>query len=254
MDDVILSVENLSKTFGTNQVLRSVSFFVKKGETKVFIGPSGTGKTTLLRCINQLTRPDAGTVRLHGDEVTATSPRINHFRQKMGMVFQNFYLFDHLTAVKNVELALVRVQGLSRDEAHKKALQKLERVGLLDKADCYPAELSGGQQQRVAIARALAGDPDVMLFDEPTSALDPERISEVLEIIRDLAKSGMTMLIITHEMSFALSVASEILFMEQGEIVERGTPQEMLDNPDFRRTHAYLSHLGDHAGPRGQQR
>lgn len=254
MDEVILSVENLSKTFGTSRVLRSVSFSVKKGETKVFIGPSGTGKTTLLRCINQLTTPDAGTVRLHGEEVTVTSPRINHFRQKMGMVFQNFYLFDHLTAVKNIELALVRVQGLSRGEAHTKALQELERVGLLDKADCYPAELSGGQQQRVAIARALAGDPDVMLFDEPTSALDPERISEVLEIIRDLAKSGMTMLIITHEMSFALSVASEILFMEQGEIVERGTPQEMLNNPDFLRTRAYLSHLGDHAGPMGQQR
>jgi polar amino acid transport system ATP-binding protein len=254
MDDVILSVENLSKTFGTSQVLRSVSFSVKKGETKVFIGPSGTGKTTLLRCINQLTPPDTGTVRLHGEEVTATSPKINYFRQKMGMVFQNFYLFDHLTAVKNIELALIRVQGLSRDEAHTKALQELERVGLRDKADCYPAELSGGQQQRVAIARALAGDPDVMLFDEPTSALDPERISEVLEIIRDLAKSGMTMLIITHEMSFALSVASEILFMEQGQIVERGTPQEMQNNPDFQRTRAFLSHLGDHAGPMGQQR
>ncbi|TAJ43424.1 amino acid ABC transporter ATP-binding protein, partial [Methanofollis fontis] len=203
--DYILRVEDIHKRYGDREVLRGVSFNVRKGETKVFIGPSGTGKSTLLRCINQLTPPDQGRVFLHDEEVTNSGSRINAYRQRMGMVFQNFYLFDHLTALRNVEIALLKVKRMEAKAAREKALFELRRVGMEDWADNYPAELSGGQAQRVSIARALAMDPDVILFDEPTSALDPELTREVIEVMKNLSRDGMTMLVVTHEMGFALS-------------------------------------------------
>ncbi|HJJ64247.1 MAG TPA: amino acid ABC transporter ATP-binding protein, partial [Methanocorpusculum sp.] len=216
MTEPILRVENLTKTYGDLEVLKGVSFDVYPGEKKVFIGPSGTGKSTLLRCINLLTEPDGGSVYLNGEEVTNSGRKINDYRQKMGMVFQNFNLFDHLTAVRNVELALLKVKKMGKKEAREKAMFELERVGMADWADHYPAQLSGGQAQRVSIARALAMDPEVMLFDEPTSALDPELKREVMEVMRKLADQGMTCLVVTHEMKFATSFATEILLMEKG--------------------------------------
>ena len=244
-EDPIMKVENIHKAFGAKQVLRGVSFEVKKGETKVFIGPSGTGKSTLLRCINQLTVPDKGRVWLHGEEVTNSGPRINYFRQKIGMVFQNFYLFDHLTAIRNVEIALLKVKGMSKEEAREKALYELRQVGMEEWADHYPAELSGGQAQRVSIARALAMDPDVILFDEPTSALDPELTREVLEVMKKLALGGMTMLVVTHEMGFALSAATSILYLEGGVIAEQGSPREIMSDPRYERTQKFLKQLVD---------
>ncbi len=241
----ILKVENIHKSFGNKEVLRGVSFGVRKGDTKVFIGPSGTGKSTLLRCINQLTPPDQGQVWLHGEEVTGSGPRINHFRQKIGMVFQNFFLFDHLTALRNVEIALLKVKGMSKEEAREKALYELRQVGMEDWADHYPAELSGGQAQRVSIARALAMDPDVILFDEPTSALDPELTREVLEVMKKLAQQGMTMLVVTHEMGFACSVATEIIFMENGVIAEQGSPETLMNDPQYTRTKNFLGQFID---------
>ncbi|NYT06362.1 MAG: amino acid ABC transporter ATP-binding protein [Methanomicrobiales archaeon] len=245
-DDYILKVEGISKSYGQIKVLDSVSFNVRKGETKVFIGPSGTGKSTLLRCINQLTEPEEGRVWLNGEEVTHSGSRINAFRQKMGMVFQNFYLFDHLTAVRNVEIALIKVRGMNPKAAREKALAELRQVGMEDWANHYPAELSGGQAQRVSIARALAMDPDVMLFDEPTSALDPELTREVLEVIKKLARDGMTMLVVTHEMGFATSVANEILFMEGGRIAEQGSPEELLNDPRFSRTKQFIGQFREY--------
>jgi polar amino acid transport system ATP-binding protein len=244
-NEYILKVEDIHKAFGNKQVLRGVSFDVGKGDTKVFIGPSGTGKSTLLRCINQLTIPDRGRVWLHGDEVTNSGQRINHFRQKIGMVFQNFFLFDHLTALRNVEIALLKVKGMSKEEAREKAFAELRQVGMEDWADHYPAELSGGQAQRVSIARALAMDPDVILFDEPTSALDPELTREVLEVMKKLAQEGMTMLVVTHEMGFACSVATEILFMENGLIAEQGSPEVLLNDPRNTRTKNFLGQFAD---------
>jgi len=247
-DNIILKVEDLHKSYGKTEVLKSISFEVRKGETIVFIGPSGTGKSTLLRCINQLTVPNSGRVWLNGEEVTHSGSDINKFRQKMGMVFQNFYLFDHLTALENVEIALIRVKGMSKSEAREKAMYELRQVGLEDRATHYPAELSGGQAQRVSIARALAMDPEVMLFDEPTSALDPELTREVLEVMKKLAKKGMTMLVVTHEMSFAQSVANKIIFMEEGQILEEGSPAEVLKNPRYERTRKFLGKIGEVAG------
>lgn len=240
MTEPILRVENLTKTYGDLEVLKGVSFDVYPGEKKVFIGPSGTGKSTLLRCINLLTEPDGGSVYLNGEEVTNSGRKINDYRQKMGMVFQNFNLFDHLTAVRNVELALLKVKKMGKKEAREKALFELERVGMLDWADHYPAQLSGGQAQRVSIARALAMDPEVMLFDEPTSALDPELKREVMEVMRKLAAQGMTCLVVTHEMKFATSFASEILLMEKGEIIERGKPVDIPTSPSFERMRAFM--------------
>ncbi|HJJ65530.1 MAG: amino acid ABC transporter ATP-binding protein [Methanocorpusculum sp.] len=240
MTEPILRVENLTKTYGDLEVLKGVSFDVYPGEKKVFIGPSGTGKSTLLRCINLLTEPDGGSVYLNGEEVTNSGRKINEYRQKMGMVFQNFNLFDHLTAVRNVELALLKVKKMGKKEAREKALFELERVGMLDWADHYPAQLSGGQAQRVSIARALAMDPEVMLFDEPTSALDPELKREVMEVMRKLAAQGMTCLVVTHEMKFATSFASEILLMEKGEIIERGKPEDIPTSPSFERMRAFM--------------
>ncbi|HJJ75674.1 MAG TPA: amino acid ABC transporter ATP-binding protein [Methanocorpusculum sp.] len=240
MTEPILRVENLTKTYGDLEVLKGVSFDVYPGEKKVFIGPSGTGKSTLLRCINLLTEPDGGSVYLNGEEVTNSGRKINDYRQKMGMVFQNFNLFDHLTAVRNVELALLKVKKMGKKEAREKAMFELERVGMLDWADHYPAQLSGGQAQRVSIARALAMDPEVMLFDEPTSALDPELKREVMEVMRKLADQGMTCLVVTHEMKFATSFATEILLMEKGEIIERGKPEDIPTSPSFERMRAFM--------------
>lgn len=236
----ILKVENLCKSYGDLEVLKDISFEVYKGEKKVFVGPSGTGKSTLLRCINQLTVPDSGYVYLNGEEIVHSGRRINEYRQKMGMVFQNFNLFDHLTAVRNVELALIKVKKMSRKEAREKAMSELERVGMADRADFYPAQLSGGQAQRVSIARALAMNPEVMLFDEPTSALDPELKREVMEVMRRLADGGMTCIVVTHEMKFATSFATEILLMEDGAIAEHGKPEDIQTSPSLSRTRAFI--------------
>jgi len=242
-DEYILRVEDIHKSFGKLEVLKGVSFNVKKGETICFIGPSGTGKSTLLRCINQLNIPDKGGVYLNGEEVTNSGPRINEFRQKIGMVFQNFFLFDHLSAVRNVEIALLKVLKMDPKAAREKALYELHQVGMEDWAEHYPAELSGGQAQRVSIARALAMDPDVILFDEPTSALDPELTREVLEVMKKLASAGMTMLVVTHEMGFATSAANRVVFMEHGLIQEEGTPEELMNGDG--RFKEYMGKIGD---------
>lgn len=242
-EEYILRVEDIHKSYGNSEVLKGISFNVRKGETLVFIGPSGTGKSTLLRCINQLTVPDKGRVFLRDEEVTNSGSRINQFRQKIGMVFQNFYLFDHLSAVRNVEIALIKVKGMKPEKAREKAMYELRQVGMEDWADHYPAELSGGQAQRVSIARALAMDPDVILFDEPTSALDPELTREVLEVMKKLAHDGMTMLVVTHEMGFACNVANRIIFMEKGKIVEEGRPEELLEGNENSRTKQFIGGL-----------
>jgi polar amino acid transport system ATP-binding protein len=244
--EYILRVVDLHKNFGDREVLHGISFNVKKGDTIVFIGPSGTGKSTLLRCINQLTEPDRGHVYIDDDEVTGCGHRISEYRQRIGMVFQNFNLFDHLTAVQNVEIAPIKVRKMKPAEAREKAMEELRRVGMQDWADHYPSELSGGQAQRVSIARSLAMDPEVILFDEPTSALDPELTREVLEVMKDLAKSGMTMLVVTHEMGFARSVATDVIFMEGGRIVEQGPPAEIMKNPKHPRTREFIGKIVDH--------
>ena len=244
--EYILRVVDLHKNFGDREVLHGISFNVKKGDTIVFIGPSGTGKSTLLRCINQLTEPDKGHVYIDDDEVTGCGHRISEYRQRIGMVFQNFNLFDHLTAVQNVEIAPIKVRKMKPVQAREKAMEELRRVGMQDWADHYPSELSGGQAQRVSIARSLAMDPEVILFDEPTSALDPELTREVLEVMKDLSKSGMTMLVVTHEMGFARSVATEVVFMEGGQIVEQGPPAEIMKNPKHPRTREFIGKIAEH--------
>jgi len=241
--NLVLHVEDIHKRYGKEEILKGISFEIKKGETKVIIGPSGSGKSTLLRCINQLTIPDKGKIWLENEEVTHDKKDINRFRQKMGMVFQDFNLFDHLNALKNVEIGLIRVKKMDKKEAREKAMEELKQVGLEKQANLYPAQLSGGQKQRVSIARALAMDPKVMLFDEPTSALDPELIGEVLEVIKKLALSGMTMVVVTHEMGFARSVANEIIFMENGKILESGIPYELFNNPKYERTKRFLNKI-----------
>ncbi|MCK4599837.1 amino acid ABC transporter ATP-binding protein [Candidatus Bipolaricaulota bacterium] len=236
----LLKVENIHKRYGKEEVLKGVSFELKRGETKIVIGPSGTGKSTLLRCINRLSLPDKGQVWLEGEEITHSKSNINQLRAKIGFVFQDFNLFSHLTALKNVSIAPMKVMRMKKEEAAKLATEELERVGLGDKADAYPAQLSGGQQQRVSIARALAMSPKLILFDEPTSALDPELIGEVLEVMINLARDGMTMLVVSHEMGFARSVADEVIFMEHGVIVEQGPPQQLFSNPKHQRTGEFL--------------
>lgn len=239
-DTKILKVEDIHKRFGDNEILKGISFEMARGETKVIIGSSGAGKSSLLRCINQLTPPDRGRVWLDGEEVTHHKKSISGFRQRMGMVFQEFNLFDHLTALGNVMIGLTRVKGMNKAEARARALHELNTVGLADRADLYPAQLSGGQKQRTSIARALAMDPDLILFDEPTSALDPELIGEVLEVIKKLADGGMTLLIVTHEIGFARSVADEIIFLEAGTILEQGPPEELFLRPRYPRTRQFL--------------
>jgi len=240
MPKPILTIKNLTKTYGQNVIFQHLDLTVNEGDTIVIIGPSGTGKSTLLRCVNLLTRPNEGQIWLDDLEITAKGTDEDQVRQHIGMVFQNFLLFNHLTALGNVKLGLTKVKKMSDEAATEKAMHELSRVGLADRADHYPGQLSGGQQQRVGIARALAMDPRVMLFDEPTSALDPELIGEVLEVMRQLALEGMTMMVVTHEMGFAREVADRIVFMEKGYIVEEGSPDEMFNHPKFDRTREFL--------------
>ena len=240
MPKPILTIKNLTKTYGQNVIFQHLDLTVNEGNTIVIIGPSGTGKSTLLRCVNLLTRPNEGQIWLDDLEITAKGTDEDKVRQHIGMVFQNFLLFNHLTALGNVKLGLTRVKHMSDEAATEKAMRELSRVGLADRANHYPGQLSGGQQQRVGIARALAMDPRVMLFDEPTSALDPELIGEVLEVMRQLALEGMTMMVVTHEMGFAREVADRIVFMEKGFIVEEGSPDEMFNHPKYDRTREFL--------------
>jgi polar amino acid transport system ATP-binding protein len=240
MPEIILEARNLTKVYGQNTIFKNINLKVKEGEAIVIIGPSGTGKSTLLRCMNLLTKADDGQIFLDGDDITAKGYNEDRVRSHIGMVFQNFLLFNHLTALDNVMIGLTRVKKLPRDQAVKKAMEELRRVGLLDRADHYPGQLSGGQQQRVAIARALAMDPRVMLFDEPTSALDPELIGEVLGVMEKLARDRMTMLVVTHEMGFAREVADRIVFMEKGSIVEEGSPDDLFYHPKNDRTREFL--------------
>ena len=247
----LLRIENLKKSFGDNEVLKDITFSVDEGETKVIIGPSGTGKSTLLACINMLVTPDSGKIWLKDVEITGAKD-LNKIRQRIGFVFQDFGLFNHLTALQNVMIGLTKVKKIPKEKAKERAFEELRRVGLEKSANFYPAQLSGGQKQRVGIARALAMDPDIILFDEPTSALDPELIGEVLAVMKELASSGMTMLVVTHEMGFARTVSDEIIFMENGVIVEQGPPEELFSNPKHERTRQFLFKLtelyGDGSG------
>ena len=239
--DVKISVKNLKKNFGTLEVLKDISLEVTEGEVVVLIGPSGSGKSTLLRCLNQLEKATSGQIVIDGFDVTDKHTDINKVRENIGMVFQHFNLFNHLNVLKNMTLAPVHLKTLSKEDARDKAMRLLERVGLADKAQAYPSQLSGGQKQRVAIARALEMNPDIMLFDEPTSALDPEMVGEVLAVMKELARDGMTMIVVTHEIGFAREVASRVIFMEGGYIIEEGTPEEVLDHPKEPRTIDFLS-------------
>lgn len=237
----MIEVKNLNKTFGDHVVLNGVTETIKKGEKVVIIGPSGSGKSTFLRCLNLMETPTSGEIWFEGENITDKKTNINHIRQKMGMVFQQFNLFPHLTVKENIMLAPVKLKLMSQEEASKKADQLLERVGLPDKAEAYPKKLSGGQKQRIAIARTLAMNPDVILFDEPTSALDPEMVGEVLELMKELADDGMTMVVVTHEMGFAREVATRVLFMDSGNIKEQNPPKEFFENPQNERLKAFLS-------------
>lgn len=239
--DVIITVENLKKVFGNHVVLNGISTTIKKGEVIAIIGPSGCGKSTFLRSLNMLEIPTEGHVYFHDTDLTDKSVNINHIREKMGMVFQNFNLFPNMTVKKNIMLAPVQLKIMTEQEAEKKAYELLDRVGLRDKADQYPDMLSGGQKQRVAIARSMAMEPEVMLFDEPTSALDPEMVGEVLTIIKELAESGMTMLIVTHEMGFAREVATRTMFLYDGVIAEENTPDKLFGDPQSPRLKDFLS-------------
>ena len=237
----MIDVKNLHKSFGNHEVLKGVNEHIEKGEKVVVIGPSASGKSTFLRCLNLLEEPTGGEIIFEGQNITAKDTDINLVRRRMGMVFQQFNLFPHLTVRENIKLAPVKLKVMTDEEADKRALELLARVGLPDKADSYPAQLSGGQQQRIAIARALAMNPDVMLFDEPTSALDPEMVGEVLEIMKELADDGMTMVVVTHEMGFAREVATRVLFMDGGNIVEQNEPKEFFANPQHPRLKDFLS-------------
>ncbi|KRM99641.1 amino acid ABC transporter ATP-binding protein [Loigolactobacillus rennini] len=240
----MIKIENVTKKFGQTEVLKDLNGQVQKGQVICVIGPSGGGKSTFLRCLNLLEQPTSGKISFEGQELTSLSEaQINHLREKMGMVFQSFNLFSNMTVLDNVQLAPLKVKKLAAATAKKTAMQLLAQVGLADKAENYPSSLSGGQQQRVAIARALAMNPDVMLFDEPTSALDPEMVGEVLTVMQDLANQGMTMVVVTHEMGFAKSVANQVWFMDGGVFAEKGTPTQIFEHPQNERTKAFLAKI-----------
>lgn len=236
----MIVVKDLHKSFGQHEILKGVNVTVNKGENVVVLGPSGCGKSTLLRCINLLEKPTSGKIIIDGIDITEKKVNANKIKQKMGMVFQNFNLFSHLTILKNIMLAPTTLHIKTPDVAKKDALNLLKRIGLEDKAKIYPSQLSGGQKQRVAIARALAMDPEIMLFDEPTSALDPEMVGEILALIKDLAKSNITMVIVTHEMNFAKKIANNILFMDNGKIIEKTSPEQFFDMPQTKRAQEFL--------------
>ncbi|KAF5045257.1 amino acid ABC transporter ATP-binding protein [Sedimentibacter saalensis] len=239
----MIEIKNIRKNFGKNEVLKNINTEIKKGDKVVIIGPSGSGKSTLLRCMNLLETPTSGSIIFQGDHITDKKTDINKIRQRMGMVFQHFNLFPHLTVLENIVLAPVKLNLQTKEEAKENALKLLERIGLSDKKDEYPALLSGGQKQRIAIVRSLAMKPEIMLFDEPTSALDPEMIGEVLKLMKDLAEEGMTMVVVTHEMGFAKSVANRILFMDEGQILEENNPQDFFSNPGHDRSKEFLSKI-----------
>ena len=239
----MLYVNNLYKCFGETQVLKGIDEHIKKGEVLVLIGPSGSGKSTFLRCLNLLEKPTSGEITFEGKSITNKECDINKIREKMGMVFQQFNLFPHKTVLENITMATIKVKKISKEKAIEKAMELLAKVGLSDKANSYPSSLSGGQKQRIAIARALAMEPDVILFDEPTSALDPEMVGEVLNVMKQLAKDGMTMVVVTHEMGFAKEVGSRIIFMDNGKIIEKGAPNEIFFNPKNSRTREFLSKI-----------
>ena len=240
-DNVLIKTEGLEKSFGKVQVLKGITTEIHKGEVVVIIGPSGSGKSTFLRCLNLLEEPTGGKIYFEGVDITDPKININKHRQKMGMVFQQFNLFPHMTVLKNMTLAPMKLLKLSKADAEKRATELLDRVGLADRANAYPNQLSGGQKQRVAIVRALCMQPDVMLFDEPTSALDPEMVGEVLGVMKKLAEDGMTMAVVTHEMGFAREVADRVLFIDEGIIMEEGTPEEIFGNPQSPRLKDFLS-------------
>ena len=237
----MISVKELRKSFGGLEVLRGINTEIEKGDVLCIIGPSGSGKSTFLRCLNLLEKPDSGSVCLDGVELTDKKVNINAQRMKMGMVFQQFNLFPHMSVLENLCCAPMMLKKVPRVEAEKKAMALLERVGLADRADAYPAQLSGGQKQRIAIVRALCMEPEVMLFDEPTSALDPEMVGEVLDVMKELAREGMTMVVVTHEMGFAREVAKRVMFMDEGVIMEENSPEELFNNPQSERLKSFLS-------------
>ena len=237
----LIQVQHLGKAFGDLNVLKDINVDIYKGDVVCVIGPSGSGKSTFLRCLNRLEEPTSGKILFEGVDITDPKTDIDKHRQKMGMVFQHFNLFPHKTIKENITLAPIKLLGKSKEEADKRAMELLERVGLAEKADSYPSQLSGGQKQRIAIVRSLAMDPDVILFDEPTSALDPEMVGEVLELMKQLAREGMTMVVVTHEMGFAKEVSDRVVFMDQGVILEQGTPQEVFGSPKEARTREFLS-------------
>lgn len=239
----MIEVKGLQKSFGDLEVLKNIDQHIEQGEKVVIIGPSGSGKSTFLRCLNLLEMPTGGDIYIDGERITDKNININHVREKMGMVFQQFNLFPHLSVLENITLAPMKVKKMDKAAAEKKAYELLKKVGLADKADSYPGQLSGGQQQRIAIARALAVEPEIMLFDEPTSALDPEMVGEVLEVMKDLAKAGMTMVVVTHEMGFAREVGSRVLFMDGGYVLEDGTPEQVFTAPKSERTKEFLGKI-----------
>ncbi len=238
---MMIEVKNLKKSFGANQVLRGIDVDIHKGEVVVVIGPSGSGKSTFLRCLNLLEIPNEGSIVVEGETITDKKADVNKIRQKMGMVFQQFNLFSNMNIMRNMCVAPVTVKKVEKEKARDRALELLKRVGLAEKAESYPQQLSGGQKQRVAIARALAMDPDIMLFDEPTSALDPEMVGEVLAVMKELAASGMTMVVVTHEMGFAREVGDRVLFIDEGKIIEENKPQQLFENPQNQRTKDFLA-------------
>ena len=240
-DDTLIKVTNLHKSFDNVEVLKGINADIKKGDVMVVIGASGSGKSTFLRCLNRLEEPTGGQILFEGTDITDQSVNINLHRQKMGMVFQQFNLFPHMTVLKNMTLGPIKLLKISKEEAESRAMELLKRVGLSDRADSYPSQLSGGQKQRIAIVRALCMNPDVMLFDEPTSALDPEMVGEVLDVMKQLAQDGMTMVVVTHEMGFAREVGTSVVFIDDGVIVEQNRPEEFFGNPQSERLKDFLS-------------